>query len=423
MQVKHARMKFLMVLVWLRRKETFQDREIIIECKKYSLIDIIQRHEALCLMARAKCKVQMALLWSTQIKLHMMPRLFQFQLAAILLFFTASCSNVSEKELPEALSSAATSAYAMEFTPSQQKEREAKWAEPGVRLVELSNGYRVFTQTFGENPDVCILALHGGPAATHEYLLSLAYDLPAQHGFEVVMYDQLGSFFSDQPTEDIWNIDRWVEEVEEVRKALGYDASNFYLLGNSWGGILAMEYALRYQENLNGLIVCNMVTSIPEYAAYNQNVLRPQMRPGLLDSLNAFEEAGDLQNETYLELIQTEFYNKHICRLEVWPEEVETSFAKLNYPLYDLMQGPSEFKVGGRLIDWDITDRLKEISAPTLMVGATHDTMDPEAMKRQSEWVQNGQSLTCETGSHLCMWDDRDVFMAGVAAFIAGVEH
>jgi proline iminopeptidase len=102
---------------------------------------------------------------------------------------------------------------------------------------------------------------------------------------------------------------------------------------------------------------------------------------------------------------------------------VETSFAKLNYPLYDLMQGPSEFKVGGRLIDWDITDRLKEISAPTLMVGATHDTMDPEAMKRQSEWVQNGQSLTCEKGAHLCMWDDREVFMSGVASFIAGVER
>jgi proline iminopeptidase len=416
-------MKFLMVLVWLRRREAFQDRKYIIECKKQRFIDIIYEYEAWHREACAKRKVEMALLWRTRINLQTMPRSFQFLLTAIILFLNASCSNVAEKELPELASNAVVSAYAMEFTPEQQKEREAKWAEPGVRRVELSNGYNVFTQTFGESADVCILALHGGPAATHEYLLSLAYDLPAQHGFEVVMYDQLGSFFSDQPTEDIWNIDRWVEEVEEVRQALGYDASNFYLLGNSWGGILAMEYALRYQENLNGLIVCNMVSSIPEYAAYNQNVLRPQMRPSLLDSLNAFEEAGDLQNETYLELIQSEFYNKHICRLDVWPEEVETSFAKLNYPLYDLMQGPSEFKVGGRLIDWDITDRLKEISAPTLMVGATHDTMDPEAMKRQSEWVQNGQSLTCEKGAHLCMWDDREVFMSGVASFIAGVER
>lgn len=312
--------------------------------------------------------------------------------------------------------------YAMSFTSEQEEERTAKWGEPGVRMVELSNGYRVFTQKFGENPEVCILTLHGGPAATHEYLLSLAYDLPVQQGYEVVMYDQLGSFFSDQPTEDIWNINRWVEEVEEVRQALGYDASNFYLLGNSWGGILAMEYALKYQEHLNGLIVCNMVTSIPEYAQYNQEVLRPQMRPSLVDSLNAYEEAGDLQNPVYLDLVQREFYNKHICRLEQWPEEIVTSFGHLNYPLYDLMQGPSEFKVGGRLIEWDITHRLGEISVPTLMVGAAHDTMDPDAMKRQATLVQNGTSLHCPNGSHMCMWDDREVFMQGIADFINSVE-
>ena len=347
-------------------------------------------------------------------------RFFSFALLAA--FSAASCSTEADSSDTPPKIDGLNSPYAMKFSDDEQRIREAKWSEPGVRRIELSSGHKVFTQTFGENPDVCILALHGGPAATHEYLLSLAYDLPAKFGFEVVMYDQLGSFYSDQPTTDIWNIDRWVDEVEEVRKALGYDASNFYLLGNSWGGILGMEYALRYQEHLNGLIVCNMVASIPEYAAYNQQVLRPQMRPNLLDSLNAFEAAGEFQNETYLDLIQTEFYNLHICRLEEWPEEVEISFAKLNYPLYDLMQGPSEFKVGGRLIDWDITDRLSEISAPTLMVGATHDTMDPEAMKRQSDLVQDGQSLKCENGSHLCMWDDRAAFMNGVAEFVAGVE-
>lgn len=351
--------------------------------------------------------------------------LFLVVCAAISAFMSLlGCQGNSKQKVPAPTSAEETnsSRYAMMFSAEDQAIREAKWAEPGSRRIELSNGYQVFTQTFGENPDVCILALHGGPAATHEYLLSLAYDLPTDAGYEVVMYDQLGSFFSDQPTEDIWNIDRWVEEVEEVRQALGYDASNFYLLGNSWGGILAMEYALKYQEHLNGLIVCNMVSSIPEYAAYNREVLRTQMRPSLVDSLTAYEDAGDFQNDVYLNLIQKEFYNKHICRLDEWPQEVEISFSRLNYPLYDLMQGPSEFKVGGRLIDWDITGRLNEIETPTLMVGATHDTMDPAAMKRQSELVQNGQSLTCESGSHLCMWDDRSTFMNGVSAFIEGTE-
>ena len=316
----------------------------------------------------------------------------------------------------------ATGNCAMEFTAADSARREAKYGEPGVKMVELSNGYRVFTQTVGENPDVKILTLHGGPACTHEYMTAISNVLPEGQGYEVILYDQLGSYYSDQPTEDIWTIDRWCEEVEEVRQALGLDASNFYLLGNSWGGILGMEYALRYQENLNGLIVCNMVTSIPEYAAYNEEVLRPQMDPEVLAKLVAYEEAGDIQNEEFLQMVNDHFYAKHICRLEEWPEAITGSFERLNYKLYDLMQGPSEFRVGGRLIDWDITDRLGEITVPTLMVGAEHDTMDPDKMTKQATLVANGRSLHCYNGSHLCMWDDQEAFMGGVTNFIEDVE-
>jgi len=321
-----------------------------------------------------------------------------------------------------------TGRCAMAFSAEDQALREAKHNEPGVTMVELSNGYRVFTQQFGESETAKVLVLHGGPACTHEYMLNVAYQLPDHPalanagGVEVHMYDQLGSFFSDQPEEDLWNIPRWVEEVEEVRKALGMDADNFYLLGNSWGGILAMEYALVHQDKLKGLIVCNMQSSIPDYAAYNKSTLRPQMRASLVDSLEAYEAAGDYQDPTYLELVDKEFYRKHVCRLETWPEDVTGSFARLNYKLYDLMQGPSEFKVGGRLIDWDLTPRLGEIEVPTLMVGATHDTMDPEAMARQASLVQNGRALICESGSHLALWDDQEAFFGGVNAFVADVE-
>jgi len=279
----------------------------------------------------------------------------------------------------------------------------------------------MLTRQLGESEDVKVLVLHGGPACTHEYMLNVAYQMP-KAGAEVHMYDQLGSFFSDQPEEDLWNLPRWVQEVEEVRVALGLDKDNFYLLGNSWGGILAMEYALVHQEHLKGLIVCNMQSSIPDYAAYNKSTLRPQMRASLVDSLEAYEAAGDYQDPTYLELVDKEFYRKHVCRLETWPEDVTGSFARLNYKLYDLMQGPSEFKVGGRLIDWDLTPRLGEIEVPTLMVGATHDTMDPEAMARQASLVQNGRALICESGSHLALWDDQEAFFGGVNAFVADVE-
>ena len=138
----------------------------------------------------------------------------------------------------------------MTLSEEDQALKAAKHAEQGVTMVELSNGYRVFTQQFGESEDVKVLVLHGGPACTHEYMLNVAYQMPGHEGLadvgdaEVHMYDQLGSFYSDQPSEDLWNIERWVEEVDEVRLTLGMDSTNFYLLGNSWGGILAMEYAL-----------------------------------------------------------------------------------------------------------------------------------------------------------------------------------
>ena len=316
---------------------------------------------------------------------------------------------------------------AMAFTPEDEALRQAKREEEGVTMVQLSNGFEVFTQQFGQSEEIKVLVLHGGPACTHEYMLNVAYQLPEHEGLngraEVHMYDQLGSFYSDQPEEDLWNIDRWVQEVDEVRQALGMDSTNFYLLGNSWGGILAMEYALVHQKHLKGLIVCNMQSSIPDYAAYNVSTLRPQMRPSLVDSLEAYEAAGDYQNPTYLELIDKEFYRKHVCRLEEWPQEVVGSFTRLNYKLYDLMQGPSEFKVGGRIIDWDITPRLGEIGTPTLMVGATHDTMDPAAMAHQATLVQRGRALICENGSHLALWDDAEAFFGGVTDFIRDVEE
>ena len=339
------------------------------------------------------------------------------------------CGTPATSPAPEAADDYhVTGNCAMTFSEEDLALRAAKHAEEGVTMVQLSNGYEVFTQQFGASEDTKVLVLHGGPACTHEYMLNIAYQLPDHAGLgdgaaEVHMYDQLGSFYSDQPTEDLWNIDRWVEEVEEVRVALGLDSDNFYLLGNSWGGILAMEYALVHQNNLKGLIVCNMQSSIPEYAAYNVSTLRPQMRPSLVDSLEAFEEAGDLQNPVYLDLIDKEFYRKHVCRLDEWPDEVVGSFSRMNYKLYDLMQGPSEFKVGGRIIDWDITPRLGEISVPTLMVGATHDTMDPAAMARQATLVQQGRSLICENGSHLALWDDADAFFGGVTAFVRDVEQ
>ena len=295
----------------------------------------------------------------------------------------------------------------------------------GIKMVSIQTPvgkFKVWTKRFGNNPRIKVLLLHGGPAMTHEYLECFESFFPKE-GFEMIEYDQLGSFYSDQPRDSsLWTTPRFVEEVEQVRKALNLDSSNFYLLGNSWGGMLAMEYALKYQKNLKGLIVCNMMASIPAYEKYN-GVLRTQMRKSLVDSLQNYEAKGMYKDPTYEALVIKEYYNKHLCRLPEWPDPVNRAFNHVNEQIYVMMQGPSEFKVGGRLLHWDITNRLKEITVPTLMVGAKYDTMDPNYMKWMSTQVKNGQSLYCPNGSHLAMWDDQRVFMNGVIKFIKGVDE
>lgn len=289
----------------------------------------------------------------------------------------------------------------------------------GIRMIELDNGHKVWTKRFGNSP-IKVLLLHGGPAMTHEYMECFESFFP-QAGIEFYEYDQLGSYYSDQPDNDsLWTIERFVEEVEQVRKALGLNQDNFFLLGNSWGGLLAMEYAHKYQDNLKGLIICNMTAGFDDYEVYNTK-LRNELRPSLLDSLAMYEAKEDFHNPEYQEMVFNEYYSRHIFHGEEWPEPVLRSFKHVNQHVYEYMQGPSEFVPGGILKGWTIWDRLPDFKVPTLAVGAKYDTMNPEEMKRISETVQDGRYLYCPNGSHLAMWDDQEVFMNGVIDFIKDV--
>lgn len=295
----------------------------------------------------------------------------------------------------------------------------------GVKMIPIQTPvgeFKVWTKRFGTNPKIKILLLHGGPAMTHEYMECFETFFQRE-GFEFYEYDQLGSYYSDQPKDStLWTTERFVEEVEQVRKAIGADSSNFYVIGNSWGGILGMEYALKYQKNLKGLIIGNMMASATEYGAYANEVLAKQMQPEVLSEIRALEAKKDFANPRYMELLLPNFYKEHLCRLDEWPDAVNRSFKHTNNEIYALMQGPSEFGIGGRLAKWDVKNRLKEIAVPTLMVGAKYDTMDPKAMEEQSKLVQNGSYLYCPNGSHLAMWDDQKVFMNGVIQFIKEVD-
>lgn len=295
----------------------------------------------------------------------------------------------------------------------------------GVRMIPIKTPvgeFNVWTKRFGSNPGIKILLLHGGPAMTHEYMECFETFFQRE-GFEFYEYDQLGSYYSDQPSDSsLWTTERFVEEVEQVRQAIGADSTNFYVLGNSWGGILAMEYALKYQKNLKGLLIANMVASAPEYGKYAAEVLAKQMKPEVLEEVRAIEAKKDYSNPRYMELLVPNFYHEHICRLDVWPDALNRSLKHANGVVYTMMQGPSEFGISGRLAQWDIKDRLKEIAVPTLMIGAKHDTMDPKAMEEQSKMVKKGRYLYCPDGSHLAMWDDQQVFMNGVVSFIHDVD-
>ncbi|MEI6088669.1 MAG: proline iminopeptidase-family hydrolase [Bacteroidota bacterium] len=295
----------------------------------------------------------------------------------------------------------------------------------GVRLIPIQTpvgNFKVWTKRFGTNPKIKILLLHGGPAMTHEYMECFETFFQKE-GFEFYEYDQLGSYYSDQPKDSsLWTTERFVEEVEQVRKAIHADSSNFYVLGNSWGGMLGMEYALKYQRNMKALLVANMVASIPDYAKYAENVLAKQMKPDVLTEIKAIEAKKDFKNPRYMELLLPNFYREHLCRLDELPDAVNRAFKHTNEDIYTMMQGPSEFGTSGRLANWDIKDRLKEIAIPTLMIGAKHDTMDPKAMEEQSKMVQKGKFLYCPNGSHLSMWDDQKVFMNGVIQFILEVD-
>jgi len=297
---------------------------------------------------------------------------------------------------------------------------------PGTRLIPVHTAhgtFQVWTKRCGDNPRIKLLLLHGGPGCTHEYFEAFDAYLP-QAGVEYYYYDQLGSHHSSQPDlPELWETARFVEEVEQVRQALGLDASNFFLLGHSWGGILATEYALQYQQHLKGLIISNMISSVPAYNRYAQEVIMPGIRPEVLAEIQAIEAAKDYDNPRYMELLIPHHYELHVLRRphDQWPDSVRRAFDHLNPGVYIPMQGPSELGASGKLADWDRTADLPQIRVPALTIGAAHDTMDPQQMAAMAEALPQGRHLHCPGGSHMAMYDDQAVYMAGLIAFLHDV--
>jgi proline iminopeptidase len=297
----------------------------------------------------------------------------------------------------------------------------------GVRMIPIETPkgtFNVWTRRVGNNPTIKVLLLHGGPGGSSDFMSVFDSYFPAA-GIEYYHYDQLGSFMSDTPDDpELWEIDRFVDEVEQVRVTLGLDSSNFYLWGHSWGGLLAIEYALAHQENLKALVISNMVSSIPAYNEYAKKVFESQMDPEVLTELRAFEAAKDYANPRYVELLLEHHYRHHVVRmpLDEWPDAVNLGFAHLNTDVYIPMQGPSELGASGKLENWDRSADLNEIRVPTLTIGATHDTMDPKHMEWMAGEVQRGRYHHCPNGSHAAQFDDAEIYFEGLIRFIKDVD-
>jgi proline iminopeptidase len=300
----------------------------------------------------------------------------------------------------------------------------------GARMIPVdtpAGRHRVWVKRIGNNPRLKVLLLHGGPGATHEYLEACDSYLPAA-GVEYYYYDQLGSGFSDQPDEpSLWELDRFVGEVEQVRSALGLDAGNFVLYGQSWGGILAIEYALAHQQHLRGLVISNMMASVPAYNAYAEQVLMPEMDQTALAEIKSLEASGETGNPRYMRLLNEQHYVHHVLRMPVqdWPDPVQRAFAHINPAIYVSMQGPSELGISAdaKLAHWDRTGELASITVPTLVIGARYDTMDPAHMEMMARRLPDGRYLSCPNGSHLAMYDDQQTYYEGLIAFLQGIER
>jgi proline iminopeptidase len=293
----------------------------------------------------------------------------------------------------------------------------------GARMVPISTPageFNVWTKRVGNNPELKVLLLHGGPGATDELYECFDVWFP-RVGIEYYYYDQLGSWRSDQPDDpSLWDLDRFVDEVDQVRQALGLDHSNFVLLGQSWGGLLAMEYAVRHQQHLKGLVISNMMSSAPAYNAYARDVLMPTMDQQVLAEIQKFEADGRTDDPRYQELLMEHHYVLHVCRMPVdeWPDPVRRSIGHINPAIYVPMQGPSELGLSGTLEDWDRSADLGGIDVPTLVIGATHDTMDPAHMQWMAEQLPQGRYLHCPNGSHLSQFDDPEHYLPGLIDFL-----
>jgi len=275
-------------------------------------------------------------------------------------------------------------------------------------------GFDLFYRQFGEPGKGEILCLHGGPGATHDYLLALA-DL-AGHGYRVTFYDQLGCGRSQLPKNTTLFVpERYVEEVEAFRRKMRLGKP--HVIGSSWGGMLAIAYALKYQRNMATMTTVGGLQSVPLTVREMERMKRG-LPEEVQQTLAKYEAEGDYENSEYLKAVMV-FYNRHLCRLSPWPEELTYSLDHVSKPVYGTMNGPNEFTIIGNTRYWDVTDRLKTIKIPTLVLGGRYDEVSPVVAREIHRQIRGSELTIFPNSSHLPFWEERESFMKRVIRFLS----
>lgn len=276
------------------------------------------------------------------------------------------------------------------------------------------NGGRVVAYSYGAGDDVVFL-LNGGPGLPCDYLRD-AHSFLAGHGYRVVAFDQLGCGASDKPTDPaLWSITRYVEETETVRRALGL--AKVHLLGHSWGGWLAIEYALTYPEALATLILEDTAADLPHLMA-EMHRLRAALGDQTVEMLLAHEADGTYDHPEYRAAITLLNY-RHVCRLMEWPAPIMASLGDWNMAPYMAMQGPNEFLYIGNLKDWNRTADLPRITCPSLITVGRHDEITPACALRMKQNMANAELVVFPNSSHMPFYEEPAAYDAALLAFLA----
>ena len=305
----------------------------------------------------------------------------------------------------------------------QAKERLRM--QTGTKIITLDNGYHLWTNTQGEG-DIHLLALHGGPGGNHEYWEDAAEQLKKQGlNVQVTMYDQLGSLYSDQPdysdpeiAKKYLTYEYFLDEVEEVREKLGLD--NFYLIGQSWGGLLVQEYAVKYGQHLKGAIISSMVDEIDDYVKHVNALREKTLSKEAVDFMKDCEAKNDYSNPKYQEYVQVMNEN-YIDRKQ--PSKLYHLKDLGGDAVYNAFQGDNEFVITGKLKDWHFRNQLKNIKVPTLITFGEHESMPIATGKKMAELIPNAKFVTTPNGGHHHMVDNPDVYYKHLADFIRDCEQ